>query len=174
MDSHFRGYNSGGSMKNYNRFLLFFVPVLCILSFILCLKRSYFSDEGWYLFTLSRMMDGDILYQDTISHITPLGYYIGLIFTYIFGIEIWSLRIATLLIFIGTVLLIFRIFQKLSLGIPYQVSAAIMIMMYDPPGLDGSGTLYTPLGKLFYLFCFFSHYNLPVILIQIQMIVCNL
>jgi 4-amino-4-deoxy-L-arabinose transferase-like glycosyltransferase len=141
-------------MKKYNQFLLFSVPILCILGLVLSLKRSYFADEGWYLLTLSRMMSGDTLYRDIFSHVTPLGHYIGLIFTYVFGIEIWSLRIATLLIFIGTVLLIFRIFQKLSLGIPYQVSAAIIIMMYDPPGLDGSGTLYTPLGKLFYLFCF--------------------
>jgi 4-amino-4-deoxy-L-arabinose transferase-like glycosyltransferase len=141
-------------LKKYNQFLLIAVPILCILSFVLSLKRSYFADEGWYLLTLSRMVDGDVLYRDIWSNVTPLGYYIGLTFTHLFGIEIWALRTAAGLIFLGNVLLIFRILQKLSLGITYQISAAIILMMYDPPGLAGSGTLYTPLGKFFFLLCF--------------------
>ena len=118
------------------------------------LKRGYFSDEGWYLLVASRLMDGDILYRDVMSHVTPLGHYISLIFTYVFGVEIWSLRIATSLIFLGNILLIFRVLKKLSLGIPYQLSAALLNLIYCPPGLAGSGTLYTPLAILFYLLCF--------------------
>ena len=80
-------------MKEYNQFLLFAVPIICILSFVVNVKRSYFSDEAWYLRTLSRMMAGDILYRDIVCHVTPLGHYIGLIFTYLFGIELWALSI---------------------------------------------------------------------------------
>lgn len=117
--------------------------------------KGYLPDENAYLQTVNRMMNGDLLYRDIFAHVTPLSYYITLLFTRLVGLNILVIKFINTVIFVFTVLITINILKKLTaIYITYTLLVIATLFAYAVPGDMGAGGIYNSLAILVFMICF--------------------
>lgn len=85
-------------------------------------------DEGIYEYIAWRISEGDILYRDVLSQKPPLILYLGAIIFKVVGYSVFALRFASVLMALGTALIIYIIGFRLH-NHPTGLIAAILFLL---------------------------------------------
>lgn len=143
----------------FNKYCIFIIFTFCIivLSAYTLTAEINVNDELWNFQNINKINNGFKIYKDANVIITPLFFYIGVIFLKIFGATLISFKIYNIAIGSSFIILLFILFSKLKLSklssVLYTLLLGIIILVVSYGGANYNVLvcmLYI-LGTLFYL-----------------------
>lgn len=115
-------------------------------------RNAYSPDEITHLQIVCRLIDGDVLYRDIFTHVTPLSYYLTIPVVWVLGSQLLTIKLINTLIFAGYVMIAIRMVTVLtSSKKAYPLITAIILLAYAAPGDIGAGAVYSSLSVLLFL-----------------------
>jgi hypothetical protein len=127
------------------------VSAIFLTSLLLALAaRANAGDESWFLQVAYRMATGAVLYRDVFFGATPLSAYLAAAGVWLFGAEVWVLRVVGAVVLALTILLLCHVGRRFGMRRRSRLLVASLALAY--PTVPAS--LYTPLAYLFLLACF--------------------
>jgi 4-amino-4-deoxy-L-arabinose transferase-like glycosyltransferase len=92
-------------------------------------------DEGYFVYTTSRVFAGELPYRDFATPYTPGFFYLSALTYRLFGLEIVTLRLMMLVARIGVFVLVYLLGRRI-MPAPFAVLPVLMLLAEDPaPGV---------------------------------------
>lgn len=115
------------------------VGLLLLLVLVLHLWAIHFGldplDEGYFLYTSSRVFAGEIPYRDFSTPYTPAFFYLNALVFKLFGLEVVNLRLAMLVPRLGVLVLTYLLGRRI-MPAPFALLPAFVLLADDPsPGV---------------------------------------
>lgn len=111
-------------MKNlFKNILIFTMFVLIILTFLIIIYKTPLLpyDELWNFQNIYKMYNNSIIYLDNNVIITPIFYFLSLIFFLVFGASIISFRFLNIAIYTMYFFILYKIFSTLKVSKPLTI-----------------------------------------------------
>ncbi len=129
------------------KILLFLIfPVIVFSAFLTIMP----GDEMYNFQSISKMVNGNIIYKDFNVIITPLFFWVGTLFCKIFGNYILSLRIYSVLIHFGLYYAFYYLLKKLDVSLKMRTNGLLAFMLLSVSFVF-NGANYNPFAILFYI-----------------------
>jgi hypothetical protein len=96
---------------------------------------SYFRadplDEGYFVYTSSRVLAGELPYRDFSTPYTPAFFYLNALLFKLFGLDLVTLRLSLVVVRVALVLLLYRLGRRL-MPPTFAALAPLMVLAQDP------------------------------------------
>lgn len=116
-------------ISKYDTYILFAFLLICSIGPIMFIKLEE-SDEIWNFHNILKLYNGFEIYKDINIIITPLFFYIGILFCNLLGLGLLTFRIYNIFLISTLVLIIYKIFRTLKIS--KLKSLMYSLIMYIP------------------------------------------
>jgi len=135
--------------NNFRLFLWLFIPVI-VFTLVLVVTDG---DEMYNFQSVSKMVNGNIIYKDFNVIITPLFFWIGALLLKIFGNYILVFRVYSIIMHLGIYYALYYLFKRFKVSNRFCTSGVLLYLMISI-SLIYNGANYNALSLLFYILGF--------------------
>ena len=109
--------------KMFKKILIYIPCILLIIYFLISMKLLFIEpyDELWNYQNVLKMYNGNKIYSEINVIITPLFYYLGLVFLKILGPTLMSFRVYGIILNLIYFSLIYLIYRQLNVSIHFYL-----------------------------------------------------